>query len=279
MARLHRGAPIPGTFDGSIAHESPRLELFTLRHPLIRAAADHFRLGQKTAPALPLVDLQVPLNALPADLAPWPAPGDYRFVLYLLGLGGVQRQTRLVPIAFDALGRRAHEVEDRLLRMVQDHAVDAVDAGWSADERDDLADDGRRAMAAVSDQLRAEAAERNEGWLAVRRATLERTLRGKIAKRRTLLAEANDERIVRMRAAEIENIQADLARRLAELDRQREVTAEFSPIGMGRLRVLETHEEAAEAPATPTGTPEPAPAPAHDEVISGFPEPPPVFHG
>jgi hypothetical protein len=82
-----------------------------------------------------------------------------------------------------------------------------------------------------------------------------------------------------MRRAEITNLESERRGRLAELDHQREVTAEFSPIGMGRLRVLAVNEDAAAAPTTPTGELEPAPAAPEDEAISGFPEPPPVFHG
>jgi hypothetical protein len=79
-----------------------------------------------------------------------------------------------------------------------------------------------------------------------------------------------------MRRAEITNLKSELRGRLAELDRQREVTAEFSPIGMGRLRVLAAPEGAAPAETTINVTPEPDPEPA-DELIDGFPEPPRAF--
>ena len=272
LARLHRGALIPGTFDGPTAHESPRLELFSLRHPLVRAAVDHFKGDGKSGP-LPLVDLVVARSSLPAADGPWPVAGSYAFVLYLLVLGGVQRQTRLVPIAFDEQGRRPSEVEDRLLRIVQDHASDAIEAVWTEQDREVLRDRARLAIAGIADQLQAEARERNEGWLTVRRATLERTLQGKIRKRRSLLAQAADERIVRMRRAEIENLEAELARRLAELELRREVEAESSPIGMGRLRVIEVAEAAIGHEAVSAG---PIPDLRSEETIGGFPEPPRV---
>ena len=162
---------------------------------------------------------------------------------------------------------------------MQDFATDEAHDDWTSDERGALQAQARLAISGEADRLQAEAQERNDGWLAVRHATLERTFRAKLEKRRLLLARSEDERIIRMRRAEIANLESELRRRLDELDHQREVTAEFSPIGMGRLRVLATHEEAANASATPTGIPEPTPASRGDEVIGGLPEPPPVFHG
>ena len=223
---------------------------------------------------IPLVDLHVDPAVLPADGGPWPTPGSYGFVLYLLGLGGVQRQSRLVAVAFDDDGRRAAAVEDRLLRLVQDYATDAVDGSWSEVDLDALRGRARLAIAAISDQLQAEAREKNEGWLAVRRATVERTLRGKIRKRKKLLADATDDRIVRMRRAEIENLEADLARRLADLEHQRDVAAEASPIGMGRLRVADAETVGVLAVAG-SATPEPNLQPERE--IDGYPEHPRVF--
>ncbi len=269
LTRMHRGAAIPGTFDGPVAHESPRLELFSLRHPLVRAAVDHFK-ADRTERLMPLVDLEVPLSSLPLEGGPWPEADHYGFVLFLLGLGGVQRQSRLVPVAFDPLGRRAPAVEDRLLRLVQDFAVDAVDGSWAENDRDALRDRARLAIAGISDQLQAEARERNEGWLAVRRATVERTLKGKIRKRRNLLAEATDDRIARMRRGEIDNLEADLARRLAELERQHDVEAESSPIGMGRIRIV-GDRPTPEVPSPPAIDLQPG------GQIAGYPEHPPVF--
>lgn len=279
LGKLYRSGQVPGTFDGEVAHEKRRIEFFNLRHPLIRVAVEHFRRARGDT-AFPLVSLRVDPAALPAADGGWPGSGSYQFVLYLLGLGGVRRQTRLAAIAFDETGRRAPCVEGLLLRLVQDFATDEPHDDWTRDERETLQAQARLAVSGEADRLQAEAQERNDGWLAVRRATLERTFRAKLEKRRLLLARSEDERIVRMRTAEITNLQSELQRRLAELDRQREVTAEFSPIGMGRIRVLgeRTEIETGSGRADQIAINH-APAPASDEEMGGFPEPPPVFHG
>ena len=270
LSRLGGRAPIPGTFDGVVAHQGPRLELFSLRHPLLRAAVDHLRAAHPTS-ALPIVDLLVDLEVLPQDEM-WPDEGAYAFVLFLLGVSGVQRQSRLVPVVFNAAGERAPSVEDRLLRLVQDATSDRPNAAWSGPQRDDLVGRARLAMAGIADAVQAEARERNEGWLVVRRATLERTLRGKIAKRRALEAEATDDRIRRMRRSEAANLEHELTRRLAEVERLREVAAQSTIIGAGRLECRRGPLVQAKAAVPSVSRPFDAGGP-----ISGFPEPPRIL--
>jgi superfamily II DNA or RNA helicase len=269
VGRLQRGAAIPGTFDGAVAHESPRLQLFSLRHPLVRAAVDHHRALRSRRAWLPFVDLDVYVGDLPADGGPWPEPGDYTFTLWLMGLSGAHKQTRLVPVAFDAAGRRAVALEDRVLRLVQDFSLDSGREGWSREMRQDLHDRARLAIAGIADQLQAEATDRNEAWIAVRRATVQRTMLGKIRKRRILLEQASDVRIINMRRGEIENLEAELRRRVYDLERQREVAAESTTIGMGVLRVVaggppSMTEDVADPDRDLRGT----------EVLEGYPEPP-----
>ena len=278
LGKLYETGRVAATFDGEVAHEKRRIEFFNLRHPLIRVAVDHFRRDRGDT-AFPLVSLRVDPSTMPSVGDGWPDSGTYQFVLYLLSLSGVRRQTRLVGIAFDETGGRSSRVESLILRLVQDFATDEAHDDWTSDERNVLQAQARLAISGEADRLQAEAQERNDGWLAVRQATVERTFRAKLEKRRMLLERSADERIGRMRRAEITNLESELRRRLAELNDQREVTAEFSPIGMGRLRVLTAHEEGSTAEARPTGIPEPAPASPEDEVIGGFPEPPAVFHG
>jgi hypothetical protein len=122
--------------------------------------------------------------------------------------------------------------------------------------------------ASVADQMEAEARDRNDAVLAVRQAAIQRTIRGKITKRHAQIADATDERIRRMWASEVRNLERELADRLAELEARRTVGVSYAPIGVGRLAfgVSETHVSAA------------PPAPTVDDTrpvpVDGFPEPP-----
>jgi superfamily II DNA or RNA helicase len=259
---------IPATFDGDMAHARPLLEFVNLRHPLVRAAVEHFR--KKPVHSVRAIDVEVPSNELPATGGPWPQIGEYQFGLHLLVVRGARRESRLVAVVFDQSGRRVPAAEERLLRLLQDHARDVADPTWTEEGLATLRERARAATAAEADQVQAAAMDRNEAVIAVRKATIERTLGSKVVKRREYLARATDERIVRMRRGEIENLQEELARRLGELELQRDVSVTATPIGFGRIRILP-----AELPRQVFARAEEPKA--LDIEIPGYDEPPPVF--
>jgi superfamily II DNA or RNA helicase len=260
MARLHRTTKIPVTFDGETAMTSRRLELLNLRHPLVRTAVSHLEHASKTR--LPLADLVID-EAHSGDLE-----GSFSFAIFLVSIAGAQSQTRLVPIALDETGLRATALEERLLWLIQEASWDATKRSWTADERDAQLAKLTMIAASVADQMEAEARDRNDAVLAVRQAAIQRTIRGKITKRHAQIADATDERIRRMWASEVRNLERELADRLAELEARRTVGVSYAPIGVGRLAfgVSETHVSAA------------PPAPTVDDTrpvpVDGFPEPP-----
>lgn len=260
LAKLHRQSRIPATFDGQIAMVSRRLELLNRRHPLVQTAIDHFQRQPRLS--RPLADLAVGADAVET------APGAYSFAIFLLKIQGAQPQTRLVPIALDAQGARNDAIEASLLRLIQDDAIDATSGDWTATRRDAIAAETTRAVADEADRVEQESLQRNEGILAVRRATVERTFRSKISKRRNQIARNSNENIQRMWTSEIRNLEAELERRLEDLELRRAVGVSFAPIGMGVITVRSVDDKPATASAS---TPEP---PAGPTRIGGWPEPP-----
>jgi hypothetical protein len=260
MARLHKTTKIPVTFDGETAMTSRRLELLNLRHPLVRTAVSHLERQPKVR--LPIADLLVDRDQVDG------LNGSYAFALFLVSIAGAQSQTRLIPIAVDPDGRRMSSLEDRLLWLIQEASWDAPAAHWTTEERDSIIAGMTRIAAAVADQLEAEARDRNDAVLAVRQATIERTIRRKIAKRHAQVAEATDERIRRMWLGEVRNLETELGERLAELEARRTVGVSFAAVGAGRITVAvpEFVNEVATAPE---------PVAAQLPVsVDGFPEPP-----
>jgi hypothetical protein len=108
---------------------------------------------------------------------------------------------------------------------------------WTAAARDALLARATMAASAEADQIEQDARERNEGVIAVRQSTLDRTFRSRIVKREAQLAAALDERIRRLRAGEIRNLREELQRRLEALEATRSVGVSFAPIAIGRLIV------------------------------------------
>ena len=108
-------------------------------------------------------------------------------MLVLASVTGAQEQVRLLPIVFDRVtGRRVQVAEDRLLRIIQEHAVDTSRA-VTTDERAGLESRAMQIAASEADQIEAEAIERNEASIVVRRSTLERSFGHRIEKRKALL--------------------------------------------------------------------------------------------
>lgn len=259
LGKLQRGGRIPATFDGETAMVSRRLELLNVRHPLVRTAIHHYR--SQPHGLLPIVDLSV-------DGAVAPGPiGRYDFAIFLLSIQGAQTQTRLLPIVVSG-EMRAPAVEERLLWLIQEQAVDAANGDWSLAERDQIMAVATRFAAEEADQVEVVARDRNEAVLAVRRATLERTFRAKIAKRRAQIVSATDERIRRLWEGEARNLEAALRERLEELEARRAVGVSFAPIGGGRLTIAPSEERSEEQ------QPEVAPAIAGPVSIGNWPEPP-----
>ena len=271
LAKVHRHVKVPGTFDSEIAHRNRRLEFFNLRHPLVRAAVDHF--GSVEHSAQPVVDLRLPV---PDDVIDIP-DGRYEFGIFLVAVDAAQRTTRLLPIVFGPDGRRAPMVESRLLRLVQDDGAASTDAVWTASDRDSLWARASTAASGEVDQIAAEAQERNDVTMAVRCATLERTYRARIARRRELLSKATNELIIRMRSGEIANLEADLARRLAEVRKHAVVSATFHPVASGRIHLTDdasaSDDDPGSAGSSQVDRPE-AVLPPDDEPVAPYVEPP-----
>ena len=260
MARLHKTAKIPVTFDGETAMTSRRLELLNLRHPLVRTAVDH--LERRPRVRLPIADLLVDRHQVGG------VDGSYDFALFLVSIDGAQSQTRLVPIVLDAGGQRAPSIEDRLLWLIQEASWDAPAAQWTGERRDSIIAKMTTIAASIADQLEAEARDRNDAVLAVRQATIERTIRRKIEKRQAQVAEAIDDRIRRMWLAEVRNLERELGDRLAELEARRTVGVSFAAVGAGRIGVG-VRELVNEVTTPPVPPKQQLPVP-----VDGFPEPP-----
>lgn len=260
LGKLQRSGRIPATFDGETAMVSRRLELLNVRHPLVRTAIHHYQ--SQPHGLLPIVDLSVD-----DEFAPGPV-GEYTFAIFLLSIRGAQTQTRLLPIVVNADGMRTPAIEERLLWLIQEQAVDATGGDWSLAERDGIMGVSTRFAAEEAEQVEMGARERNEAVLAVRRATLERTFRAKITKRRTQILSATDDRIRRLWEGEARNLEVALRERLAELDARRAVGVSFAPIGGGRLMIAPPQERSEEQ------QPEVAPSISGPVSIGNWPEPP-----
>ena len=90
-------------------------------------------------------------------------------------------------------------------------------------------------MAAERDRIESMVVERNDALVEARLASATRTFGAKIRKRQQWLAEATNDRIRRMRAGEIQHLEAQLRDRLRDIEAKREVFVTYELLMGGVL--------------------------------------------
>ena len=267
LQKANSSGRIPATFDGNTAALNRRLELLNLGHPLVRASVAHARMNPRTH--IPLVDLGIAQMPTIDGAPPEIPPGVYWFVVQVFDIRSAQPQMRLETFVFDGAGERVVALESRLLRVIQDESTDHEESHWTEHERSQVERLATSAASTVADTIEAEVIERNDATIAVRTATLRRTYLGKIAKRRAQIERATNDRIIRMWRSEVRRAEAELERKLADLEATRQVAVTFKPVGYGRLHLYQ-HDQ-------PTPVPSEDPQPPWTDPttpIPGYPEPP-----
>ncbi len=264
LQRLTTGrAGVPCTFDDEAALRNRNLEFLNLRHPFVRAAIAFFeRRSQAELASAEITVARVSADG-PPDLA-----GQYTFFLNAVHIEGITSQMTFVPLAYDSARRLRPDVAARLLHLLQGSKGDAS-AGIDEAELELQGRIQHEAMIRERARLEAEARERNVAILEARVANVRRTFEHKIRRREQWRDEAADQRIRRMREAEIQNLRAQLAARLEELEHKRDVRVTYELVERGILEVVASKEQPRPAREEP---PIYAPAAAGDEA--GPPAPP-----
>jgi superfamily II DNA or RNA helicase len=212
---LKGGDPnIQVTFDREAARDNPSAVLLTPAHPLVRQAAD--ALGGD--------------NSLDASLrarSDSTAPGKYQFAIYQWRLTGIRPDARLLAVTpYDA-------IQTNFFTLLGT-ADDAQSGALSQSERADLDAIHHKlwseARAKHREDTSATAAFRRESFLASHRARL--------ATLRELESGAAEQRIRKMRAAQITAAETEAKHRLAQLAKaENEADILFRPVIYGTLEV------------------------------------------
>ncbi len=190
--------------------------------------------------------------------------------LYAVHVEAVNDELRFVPIVVDQDGRSAPEVAERLLALVQgDSEPSTGHVDW--ERQRELRDWQSDLITQQRTELQRVAEERNAALMEVRLATVRRSFQAKIAKRHEWLQGITDERVRRMRDAEIRNLERQLEERLEELEAKRQVIVTYELVAEGVLELagvpgIQAREPAGSAhdPATPT------PAVGESSALSPF---------
>ena len=217
------------TFESELAREYERLPFLHIGHPLVRTALDE--LGREDPPGW---IARVGCFALPMEAADDKARDGAALAVYRLGVNGLESRHTILPVAVSLGTREAldHGAGDMLLGAFAE-----------APEAEHPASVGEAAILAIeqaayeqAESRRREIEELERGQqaarVAVRKATLERTYGARIDRAGERLAGATDERIRRMHAGRLRNLQAELQQQIGELDATREPSAEIELLAM-----------------------------------------------
>ena len=205
------------TFESDCATQHPEAAFVMPLHPFVKQAAKSFDTKERV-----IVSLKAQANEVPA--------GRYEFAIYQWRFQGIRDDLMLKPIA-------SSEAVTPHLSHLLEKAVDADNQNESnATVWDELDADHYKLWS----EERTDHQRRNQELAKYRKESLSTSHQARMALLIEQLAQANDEKIQRMRQSQIKSATADYNRRIQELDKaldKADVIAE--PVAYGTLIIEE----------------------------------------
>lgn len=207
------------TFDSAVASDQPNVALISALHPLVRQAATQLQLKH-------------PLITAFEYAGPDAAAGLYTFAVYRWEYRGMRGGQSLLAVTDCPVS------SDRFMHLVAEGRDVPPDRG-SPPPQSALDD-----LDAQHYRLWSEARRKHQGQTALlsqyRRESLQTSHQGRVAALKDQLSQAHNERIRRMRLAQLTAAENDLRRQLAELEAaadRADIMAE--PIAFGTMHILQ----------------------------------------
>ncbi|MFH1739543.1 MAG: helicase-related protein, partial [bacterium] len=215
---LKGGDPhLPVTFESECASQNPKSVFIMPLHPLVKQAALFFDPGKHVVTTLKAKSNQVPA-------------GEYEFAVYQWQFHGIREDLAFRPIASsETVTARLPDLLEKAEEAPTDELRGIASATW-----DDL--DAQHYT--LWSEARAKHRRRTQELAQYRKESLTTSHRARISLLEEQLRQATDEKIQRMRKAQIDAAEADYARRLRELNiamERADVTAE--PVAYGVIFV------------------------------------------
>lgn len=208
------GADWRVTFRADVATRHRGVDFITPTHPLVSAL-----LAEMSASDRPVTAIRIATGSAP--------PGRYIFFVYLLQIQGAREGRELVPVAVRVGGSVDTELSERLLPAVEGATRWADPADYPTDE--DIEEAAKHAdewIAIFARERQEDLRRANDQILNVRAENLKESTE-RMVRRRTQLAEearlVGNDRIARMNEGFVSKRRSELAVRLAQIERQRDV--------------------------------------------------------
>ena len=206
------------TFESDCAMEHPEAAFIMPLHPLVRQAATSFNMKKRVVATL---------NAQSSDVL----PGRYEFAIYQWRFHGIKEDLVLRPVAStEAVTLHLSRLLEKATDLSVDDQKEADPACWDAL-------DGQHYS--LWSDARVKHRRRTQELAEFRRESLTTSHRARIALLEEQLRQASNEKIQRMRQAQISAAEADFARRIQDLDiamERADITSE--PVAYGVIKIV-----------------------------------------
>lgn len=211
---LKGGSPhLSITFESECAAQNPEAAFIMPLHPLVKQAAMLFDINQRVITAVTAKDDTIP-------------PGRYDFAIYQWQFHGIREDLILQPIASSPIV--TEHLADLLKKVEADSTrEDGFDASTIWDDLDDQ-------HYILWSEARTKHQKRTQELAEFRRESLTTSHHARISLLEEQLKQASDDKIRKMRQAQITAAEGDYARRIQDLDiamERADITAE--PVGYG----------------------------------------------
>ncbi|HEY1016047.1 MAG TPA: hypothetical protein VGE07_25280, partial [Herpetosiphonaceae bacterium] len=227
---------LPLTFDSDLARQRARLEFITINHILARTAIAYWQ--SKPHGRVPALNLHCP--------GPREETGHGYFFIYQFTVHGAEAQSLLKPIILLSHGQRAPHTTQTLFQRLTDAPMTAHHP-LPPQATDEFLATERQASTQIAvdrDELQATMQRRNTALRAAHQTSIRTTFDAKIARARDRLHHATDERIARMKTAEIRNLEAKKHARLEELATTNDVHVSHRLVAGGAITIYYDAEHA-----------------------------------
>jgi superfamily II DNA or RNA helicase len=225
------------TFDSELAERDRNLTFVHVRHFFVQGIIREYQ--KRSGHFHPVAAIELASS----DVIP---AGAYLYLIARATIHAAREQDTLLPVIVNLKSKQAlgeDESETCLARMVSE-GRDMPEPLIDADTLGAVYEVAESVLAERFEARRQQVERLNEAFVSARLASVKESFNQRIGQRKALLEQAlNNKRqasYVRMLEGGIRNLEAELDRRISEIEHQRTVTADFHTIAAGILQVTES---------------------------------------
>jgi len=231
LAQLEAGTGLTLTFEADAAYRR-RAEYLTFRHPFISAIIDYYRSEER-------------LNRGGQIEIEGPRSGDFIFFIFLLEATGLVPRHTLLPVAVDMKSVMVDEdVSELILPGLSEDAVRTPEDRPSL--LPEVVNDCHKSATAWAikrrQELHQELLRTNEAIAVARQESLRQSLEVRTTRISQMARSATDERIRRMRSAQLRNLEQRIQAKLEQLERQKAVSVSIRALAGGYARSVQSSQ-------------------------------------